>query len=242
VGHTRPRLERHTDQGLGLVCARRHPGRAGTYRSHPVSDGTRPAAPPAAGTATRAAGCRSSDRGRPDRRVRRLRRGGDHRGRRRQRRPEYRAGPREAHRRCLGAVLDPCRGQPRALAVLGDLDPRHRHHDLCYRHRDHHGVQPDLVVAAHAGTAAPICGRHSRSATRSHGSTATARRVTGPGRCRGSASPGVRLGGFSRPGPNLLESFRDLGVQLHRQRAEVRLQLLDRRRSDDGGGDDRVPQ
>ena len=59
---------------------------------------------------------------------------------------------------------------------------------------------------------------------------------------RGRPSPGVRLQGFPRPGPDLVESFHDLGVQLHRQRAEVRLQLLDRRRSDDRGGDDRVPQ
>jgi hypothetical protein len=63
--------------------------------------------------------------------------------------------------------------------------------------------------------------------------------VTGTGR---SALPGVRLRGFPRPRPDSVESFRDFGVQLHRQRAEAPLQLLDRRRSDDCGGDDKVPQ
>jgi hypothetical protein len=58
----------------------------------------------------------------------------------------------------------------------------------------------------------------------------------------GSALPGVRLRRFPRPRPNPVESFHHLGVQLHRQRAEVGLQLLDRRRSDDHGGDDQVPQ
>ena len=48
--------------------------------------------------------------------------------------------------------------------------------------------------------------------------------------------------GFSRSRPNLVESFHDFGVQLHRQRAEIRLQLLDRPRSDNRRGDDRVPQ
>jgi hypothetical protein len=57
-----------------------------------------------------------------------------------------------------------------------------------------------------------------------------------------AALPGVRLRGFARPQPNLVESFRDFGVQLHRQRAEVRLQLLGGRRSDNRGGDDRVPK
>jgi hypothetical protein len=54
--------------------------------------------------------------------------------------------------------------------------------------------------------------------------------------------PGVRLRGFARPRPDSVESCHHLGVQLHSQRAEVRLQLLDRRRSDDRGGDDNVAQ
>jgi uncharacterized protein with PQ loop repeat len=134
---------------------------------------------------------------------------------------EYRADPLKAHRRCRGTVPDPRRGQPRTLAVLGDLGTRDRHHDLRHHHRNHHSVQPDLVVATHAGTAAPLCCRHSRSATSSHGSTATARRVTGPGRCRGSASPGVRL--IALP-PAQAKSGRVVPRPrrpLHRERAEV---------------------
>jgi hypothetical protein len=53
---------------------------------------------------------------------------------------------------------------------------------------------------------------------------------------------GVRLGGFSRPGPDLVESFHDLSVELHRQRAEIQPQLLGCRRSDDRGGEDGIPQ
>ena len=44
----------------------------------------------------------------------------------------------------------------------------------------------------------------------------------------GVALPGVGLRGFPWSRPDLVESFHDLGVQLHRQRAEVRVQLLDR--------------
>src|SRR5215211_1007791 len=58
----------------------------------------------------------------------------------------------------------------------------------------------------------------------------------------GAALPGVRLRTFPRPRPDSVESFHNLGVQLHGQRAEVRPQLIDRRRSDDRGGDDRVAQ
>ena len=50
-------------------------------------------------------------------------------------------------------------GEPRVLVVLGDLGARRRHHDLRHRHRPHHSVQPDLVVAAHPWTAAPSCCR-----------------------------------------------------------------------------------
>ena len=57
-----------------------------------------------------------------------------------------------------------------------------------------------------------------------------------------SASPGVCLRGFPRTRPDLVEAFQHLGVQVHQQRPEVCLQFLDRSRSDDRGGDDRVAQ
>ena len=36
---------------------------------------------------------------------------------------------------------------------LGDLGPRHRNPDRRHRHRNHHGVQPELVVAPRPGSA-----------------------------------------------------------------------------------------
>ena len=109
----------------------------------------------------------------------------DHRGRRRQRRPEYRAGPRAAHRRCLGAVPDPRRGQPSALAVLGNHGARRRHHDLRHRHRAHHSVQPDLVVAAHPWTWPLLtAGNFDRGRRRHTDSRATAA-------CSGASRPAI---------------------------------------------------
>src|SRR5215217_4038345 len=55
-------------------------------------------------------------------------------------------------------------------------------------------------------------------------------------------SPGVRLRGFSWARPDPVESVHDVGVQLQRHRAEVRLQLLGRPRADDGYGDSGVVQ
>src|SRR4051794_1289960 len=57
-----------------------------------------------------------------------------------------------------------------------------------------------------------------------------------------TALPGVRLWGRSRSRPDLVESFRAVVVEVHGQRAEVSLQLLDRHRPDDCGGDDGVAQ
>ena len=86
--------------------------------------------------------------------VRRVRRGGDHSGRRLQRRSEPRAGPIAAHLGCLGDVLDTRRRESRSMAVLGHLGARHRHHHRGHGHGRHHGVQPDVVVSAHPGTGA----------------------------------------------------------------------------------------
>ena len=49
---------------------------------------------------------------------------GDHPGLLRERRPKHRAGPLQAHRRCLGAVPDSLGGEPGDVVVLGD--PRAR--------------------------------------------------------------------------------------------------------------------